>query len=394
MSLVLDEHRHYLADPHRLEAFRAALRAIVRPGDVVLDLACGTGILGFLACDAGAARVYAVDDGPIIDLARRFAAANGYADRVTCIREVSTRVVLPEPVDVVVCDQVGNLGIEAGAFEYLLDASQRLLKQGGRVVPGALTFMAAPVESEDVRGRVAFWNSRPEDLDVSSAGEIARNTGYPALVEAGQLLASPQRVATTSLPQAHPGPIRGTASFTIARRGVLDAIGAWFVAELAPGISMTNAPGRSDRIDRRQVLLPLDAPAPVEPGDVVSVELSMLAPTSVVNWRVSVVPHDGSPSRVRSSSHSTFRGMLVSAEDLARTDPESTPSLTPAGIARRTVLELCDGARSLRDIEQAVYARHRDLFPSLGEASAFVAEVVTRYAVADAAVPHRGSHPR
>ena len=46
MSLVLDEHRAYLADTSRLDAFDAALRALVRPGDVVLDLASGTGILG------------------------------------------------------------------------------------------------------------------------------------------------------------------------------------------------------------------------------------------------------------------------------------------------------------------------------------------------------------
>src|SRR5689334_13720000 len=111
MSLVLDEHRHYLADRPRLEAYAAALRALVRPGDIVLDLACGTGVLGFLACDAGAGRVYAVDNGPIIDVARRLGAANGYADRISFIREISTRVVLSEPVDLVVCDQVGHLGI-------------------------------------------------------------------------------------------------------------------------------------------------------------------------------------------------------------------------------------------------------------------------------------------
>ena len=47
---------------------------------------------------------------------------------------------------------------------------------------------------------------------------------------------------------------------------------------------------------------------------------------------------------------------------------------------RQTVLELCDGRRTLREVEEGVLRTHPDLFPGLAEASAFAAEVVTRYA--------------
>lgn len=388
MSLVLDEHRHYLADRPRLEAFRAALAAVTRPGDVVLDLACGTGILGFLACDAGAARVYAIDEGGIIETARRFARDNGYADRITYIRELSTRAAIPERVDVVICDQIGHLGIEAGAFEYLLDARRRFLKPGGRTIPSAITVVAAPAESEELRKRVSFWSSKPAGVDVAGARAIALNTGYPGFVDPSQLLAGPQTVTTSLLPAADAGPIRGEATFTIVRGALIDAVCAWFSAELAPGIFLTNAPGHPDRIDRRQVLLPIETPVMVEPGDLVHVQLSM-RPPDMVNWRVAIAPHDGAARRAATFSHSTFRGMLMSTEDLARTNPDSRPALTPAGRARRTVLELCDGYRSLRDVQDEVYARHPDLFPTRSDASEFVAEVVTRYCIADAPVQDR-----
>lgn len=73
--------------------------------------------------------------------------------------------------------------------------------------------------------------------------------------------------------------------------------------------------------------------------------------------------------------------MMLAPEDLARTRPESRPTLTPWGLARRTVLELCDGQRALADIEREVHARHPALFRSPGEAAVFVAEVATRYTV-------------
>jgi hypothetical protein len=73
--------------------------------------------------------------------------------------------------------------------------------------------------------------------------------------------------------------------------------------------------------------------------------------------------------------------MLISKANVDRTRPEFKPQLTEAGKARRTVVELCDGTRSVREIEHAVFERHRALFKDHAEAAAFVAEVVTRYAV-------------
>ena len=38
MSLVIDEHRQFLADANRVAAFEQAIRETIRPGDVVVDL--------------------------------------------------------------------------------------------------------------------------------------------------------------------------------------------------------------------------------------------------------------------------------------------------------------------------------------------------------------------
>src|SRR5262245_66163182 len=102
MSLVVDAHRQYLADDVRVNAFRRAVEETVRPGDTVLDLGSGTGILGLFACAAGARRVYAVEETGLVELAREVARANGFADRITFLQRFSRHAELPERVDVVV----------------------------------------------------------------------------------------------------------------------------------------------------------------------------------------------------------------------------------------------------------------------------------------------------
>ena len=111
MSVIVDEHRQYLSDAARIEAFRSAIHEVVRPGDVVVDLGSGTGILGFLACQAGAAKVYAIEQGGMIEMARALARANGFESRIVFVPGLSTRISIPERADVIVADQIGQSGI-------------------------------------------------------------------------------------------------------------------------------------------------------------------------------------------------------------------------------------------------------------------------------------------
>ena len=377
MSLIVDEHREYLSDRARLSAYRDALRARVRPGDVGADIASGTGILGLLALDAGAARVYAIESGEIAGVAREIAAENGFADRVRIIEAHSSRAVLPEPVDFIVTDLAGRFGFEAGLFEVMRDARLRFLKPGGRIIPSAVSLWVAPVESSDVRSQVDFWSRSVDGLTFQSAHAVARSTGYPRAFQPPDLLAEGVRITGGDL-ASDVRVMTGTATFSISRTGTLDGIGGWFSATLAPGIELTNAPGRPDRINRRNVFFPLSERVAVVAGDCVDVTMVIRPETRVVRWKVTV---DREGTRIHATDTSTFSGMLISKAEVERTRPDFTPSLTEAGLARRTVVDMCDGRTAVADIERAVYDRHRRLFTSFADAAAFVAEVVTRYAV-------------
>ena len=176
VSRVIDEHRLYLRDRHRVSAYERALREVVRPGDIVVDLASGTGILGMLACRAGARRVYAIEESGIAGLARQIARANGFEDRITSVRGNSRLVTLPERADVVVCDQIGGFGLEAGIFELAKDVRQRFLRPGGTFVPSAVELVVAAVEHSGLHGRAALLEGASGGLRLHAGASRSRPT--------------------------------------------------------------------------------------------------------------------------------------------------------------------------------------------------------------------------
>jgi hypothetical protein len=373
MSLVVDAHREFLSDAVRLSAYESAMSRLVRPGDVVVDLGAGSGILGLLACRAGASRVYAVEPTGLIELARAIAAENGVADRIRWIRQPAAELALPEKADVLVGDFAGHMGFEAGVFD-LYAFAPRWLKPDARVIPSRITVAASVVEDPVAHANATFWRAPVAGFAMTSALARSLNTGYPVRFDAGQVIA-PALASAPYDTTAAPPLLAIEGQTRAARAGTVHGLGAWFAADLAPGIRMTNAPGAAARLVRRNVFLPLDRPTTVQPGDVIGVSVRVRPADLVVNWTVQI---GGAVER-----HSTLNGMLIAREDLRAGDPTRRPRLTPRGEGRRTILALCDGTRTLRHIEKAVYERHRDLFATAAEAEVFVAEVMTRYAEFD-----------
>src|SRR5258708_17609680 len=117
-----------LLDKVRCDAYREAIHRTVKPGDVVVDLGAGHGLLSFFALQAGARHVYAMEMSRIADAAAELIEANGFQDRITLIRENSRKVRLPERCDVLVTETLSAFCFDAeNIIEFFAAAPQRFL---------------------------------------------------------------------------------------------------------------------------------------------------------------------------------------------------------------------------------------------------------------------------
>ena len=96
-----------LMDFKRTRAFQAAIRAVVKQDDIVLDAVAGSGILSFLAAQAGARKVYAVEVNSFLaSCLERSIHANNLSHVIEVIQDDIRSAELPVGVDVLVCEMM------------------------------------------------------------------------------------------------------------------------------------------------------------------------------------------------------------------------------------------------------------------------------------------------
>jgi len=274
----LSLHRLMLSDEIRTGTYRKALSSTVKPGDVVLDVGAGTGIMAMLAAQAGARKVYAVEKASIAELARRLIEQNGLEDKIELIHSEIESVALPDRVDLLVGEWMGCYGVDENLLPSIVIARDRWLKPGGSVLPEVVAGWLAPVEDDDLADSIESWRRRPYDLDFDPLAHATANEVLMGQHQIGtdDLLAEPQQLWTTdvrsiSLDDAR-APFSAQLGFLAGRGGRLSALAAWFVARFPDGSVLTNSPDAPDTHWGRSVF-PLNAAIEVTPGLPMEVEL-------------------------------------------------------------------------------------------------------------------------
>lgn len=160
------EQERMLADKPRMSFYNDAISRHIQPGDRVIDLGTGTGILAALAARRGASTVYAIDHSKILNHARTIAAHNEIKN-VQFVATHSTEFELTEKVDVILHEQMGDCLFDESMVANVADLRDRLLKPGGLILPSCFEFYCEPIKLKDERLVPFLWELNVHGYDYS-----------------------------------------------------------------------------------------------------------------------------------------------------------------------------------------------------------------------------------
>ncbi len=245
-------HHHLLRDGARLDAFETAIRAVVKPGDVVADIGSGSGILAYFAARAGAAKVHAIELN-----------TNSYSALVRNVRRNNLLgTVIPtlsdgtewrpaEPVDVVVCELM-ETGLLHEPIHAIMQNVHDWPTSPRAIIPKQVDLWAEGVEvADDFRGYRATY------AGFRGAAE------HPALTT-GSMYASYDFAR-----DAPPGGVDVRFELVAERAGLLGGLQLKTLTHTIPGITLETSPAYC-----APVVLTLDKPIPVVEGQRVAGSLA------------------------------------------------------------------------------------------------------------------------
>ncbi len=264
----LNHHRLMLADRLRMEAYEQAINARVRPGQRVMDLGTGTGILALWAAKAGA-EVIAVEPHAVIEIAKRIARDNELDDRITFVRGDS-RAIDPVGADLVITECMGNFFVTDEMQPVLRDLPRHCRNGAIETMPRRIQLKLAAATLPLWR-ELSFWEDYIGGFDYSAAIDFATQAAYVVHCEP-EFVATPSvTVADFALVEA-PDVLDLQAELTVDKSCTLHGLIGWFDADLAEGFVLSTEPGQ--RTHWGQMVFPLP-PTSVRANDRLNVRLEL-----------------------------------------------------------------------------------------------------------------------
>lgn len=276
-ELVPRWHFAMLNDAARNEAYGKAIDAVVRPGDLVLDIGTGAGLLSLLAARRGAHVVTCEMEPLVAAVAEQVVADNGMSDRITVVNARSTDlrvgVDLPARADVLVTEifDCGLLGEHV--LPVLEHARAELLRPDARLVPGRARLWGQLVDSSQLYGRNAV--SDVGGFDLSAFGQL-RSLEYFSTYLAQyehRVLCEPFPLLDVDFAVGDE-PAELVVDVPVTATGTVHAVAMWFELDLAPGITLRNDPLQNAHSHWRQAVQTFDRPLHRPAGSAVRLQVT------------------------------------------------------------------------------------------------------------------------
>lgn len=359
----------------RYTAYASALRSAIGPATTVLDLGCGPGFWAIIAAQCGAARVYAVEPDESIRWGAQAAGRLGLADRMRFMRVMSTDVEIPERVDCIVSDLRGCLPLFSTHLPSVVDARNRFLKPGGRLIATRDTISAALIEHPRFYRKLTEpWLKKEWEGSYAPALAVILNQSHRNRFRPSMLLSRPERWAELDYVTLDRPDVAAVVEFHVERPGTGHGVGLWFDADLGGGISFSNGPGEPELVYGRLVL-PWLKPVRLRAGDAVRVDLRarFVNGDYVWTWNTEL------PGNIRFEQN-TLNTLAASLEEIKLRAASAVPVLNHDAVVDAFIVGALDGRTSVAAAANAVMAQFPARFGSCAEALSRVGDLAVRYA--------------
>mmetsp|Transcript_221 Transcript_221/g.699 ORF Transcript_221/g.699 Transcript_221/m.699 type:complete len:390 (-) Transcript_221:785-1954(-) len=275
----IEVHRLMLKDTARTEAYLKAIEISARPSITVIDVGSGSGILSLALAKHGAV-VHAVE------ASQKMSAALGaiFAKNRAEIRLHQCRVEalhLAEKVDLIVSEWMGFYLLHESMLSSVLQARNRFLKPGGRVMPCSARIYMALVSLDDVYDQqIGMWDN-VYSFDLSPLRELARErlVSTPLImdVDPRSLISDPVTFAELDLAKVEPEDIkelRKLLKFRVNRASNFHGVCCFWDVELCKGVELSTAP-TAPATHWKQSVFMLGSAHEVEDNDVITCMVEM-----------------------------------------------------------------------------------------------------------------------
>eukprot|EP00668_Euglena_longa_P005606 GGOE01006623.1.p1 GENE.GGOE01006623.1~~GGOE01006623.1.p1 ORF type:complete len:912 (-),score=305.71 GGOE01006623.1:210-2891(-) len=170
-------HFDMMSDLKRNDAYERALKAVITPASIVLDIGTGSGLLAMMAARAGAHHVYACEmNADVAEKARKVIQRNGLEDKITVFGLKSTLLQigahLPRKADIVVTETMGTDLLSEAMYVSLEDARERLLVPGGIMIPCRGRVLGQLVEMKEASQMDGFAAPKEGELDLRALNRL------------------------------------------------------------------------------------------------------------------------------------------------------------------------------------------------------------------------------
>lgn len=251
----------------------------MKPGNLVLDIGAGSGLLAMMAVRAGAGHVVSCEMiKPLADKAVEIVARNGMSQQITVVAKKSTQLLvggdLPERADLLVAEifDVGLVGEHA--LSSIADARSRLLKPNAPIVPGRATVYATLIESQSLWNRDRVNTIR--GFDLSAFNDFCTWPHYLQVLlmhHEHDYLCEPfvglefdfRTVAIERSPRSR--------SVEVEQDGTCHGIAYWFHLDLGQGSAELDTAPRNEETHWMQAFQALDKPIQVFGGETINVSI-------------------------------------------------------------------------------------------------------------------------